>query len=291
MDEKELFKSYQGKYFILEQIDESFNQNTSEISLEVYENLRKATITLYEYKYFERKLREIQLNFQEYFDKVKYYENWLIENGFQKFNSELDNVYIDINRVFINFITSLKVFMEHLENRLRKKYGKDSIQVQKFKKITNRNYDQYFSYRLFIRLRNYSIHYGYPIQNINFSNDYKDKQYRLIPSFDKAKLLEHDELRRKLRYDLNLRNKTFPVEHQMLEIQKCLRTILTEILEIENERYDESADLIIKYHLGSKTQENVAFGYAKYDEINNRIGWLKSMLEIDIAKKIKENSV
>lgn len=291
MNEKQVYEKYKGRYFILEKMDESFKQDSKELTKNEYEILVKVTKTLFEYKYFQRKMLEIQLNYQDYFDKVEYYTGWLKEKKFKNLDLEMDRVYVDLNRTFINFVTSFKVFMEHTESRLKKKYGKQSEEANEFKKITHENYDKYFSYRLFYHLRNFSIHYGYPIQNIEFSDDNKEKEYLLIPYFNKAKLLEYDKIKQKLLDDLNLKNHTFPVKHQMFEVQKCLEKLLSQILNIEKNRYDESANLIIDYFENSVTKKDVGFGYAKYDSVNVRVGWQKTMLEIEIAKMIKKKTV
>lgn len=292
MDAVKQLRGMSGKFFIIEDDEDGFPQPTVEVPESQYKELIKSTNTVYEFRYFQRKVLEIQLNYEDYFQCVKNHQEFLKSKKSNEVSLDLDIAYVDINRTFINFITSLKVFIEHYEARLKRKYGKNSSQVDKFKKVTHDYYDNLFAFRFFMRLRNYSIHKEFPIYHLGYVVDY-DKQtsqplkYELKPQFDKSKLLEFDEMKKKLGLDLGLMNLKFPVEPQMLQIQKIIKQLLPLILEIEPEYYRHAAELIIRHFNMSYSKREVYVGYVNVEK--NGAVWNKTNLEIATAIFIREN--
>lgn len=291
MDVVQQLLEIKGKFFIIEEDEDGFPQPTVEISEIQYRELIKSTNTVYEFRYFQRKVLEIQLNYENYFRSIESHQEFLKKKKSNEVGLDLDIAYVDINRVFINFITSLKVFVEHYEARLKRKHGKNSLQVDKFKKATHDYYDNLFAYRFFMRLRNYSIHKEFPIYHLGYVVDYDKKtskpiKYELKPEFDKNKLLEFDEIKKKLGLDLGLMNTKFPVEPQMLQIQKVIKQLLPLILEIEPDYFKYAAELIIRHFNMSYSKKEVHFGYV--DVNKNGAVWNKTHLEIATAVFIRE---
>jgi hypothetical protein len=63
---------------------------------------------------------------------------------------------------FLNWLLSARAFLESTESQLKRRYGKDSPQVGRFKAATARHHDSKFSYRFLYRLRNYAQHWDWP---------------------------------------------------------------------------------------------------------------------------------
>ncbi|NVK07490.1 MAG: hypothetical protein HWD89_00435 [Tenacibaculum sp.] len=70
------------------------------------------------------------------------------------------------NRVILNLLSSFKFFIDNGEAHLKRKYGKDSEVAKEFRKLTSTEFDNVFAYRFLIKLRNYSLHLGFPLQGL-----------------------------------------------------------------------------------------------------------------------------
>lgn len=70
------------------------------------------------------------------------------------------------NRVILNLLSSFKFFIDNGEAHLKRKYGKDSETAKEFRKLTSNEFDNVFAYRFLIKLRNYSLHLGFPLQGL-----------------------------------------------------------------------------------------------------------------------------
>lgn len=73
----------------------------------------------------------------------------------------------DFNRKFIHILTSARLFLTFMENDIKKRYGNNSKQLEKWKTSTSEMYDNSFSYRFAYYLRNYTQHSGLPISTIS----------------------------------------------------------------------------------------------------------------------------
>lgn len=74
------------------------------------------------------------------------------------------------NKLLLNYCTVIKIMVEKIESFLK---HKKSDKLDEFKKFCSKFYDNEFSYRFFMRLRNYIIHNGMPFTKIT-SSLYKD---------------------------------------------------------------------------------------------------------------------
>lgn len=70
------------------------------------------------------------------------------------------------NRVILNLLSSFKFFLDNGEAHLKRKYGKDSEESKEFRELTSNEFDNVFAYRFLIKLRNYSLHLGFPLQGL-----------------------------------------------------------------------------------------------------------------------------
>ncbi len=282
-----------GKYYLLEDDEDGMPQPILKIEEHDYLVLKSLSKEIYSFRYFQRKILEIQLNYRDYFSLEKSYEQELFNKEEKdERNSIIDTAYVDINRVFINFVSSLKSFLEHFEMRLKRKYGKKAEIVQKFQKFNSSNYDKMFAHRLFVNLRNYSHHEDYPINHFNFDVEYqgnKPIKGKLDINFSKEKLL-NSELKKKLKYDLMMMNNEFPVKPYMLEIQKFLKKLLDKIIEIEFHQLEQAAKITMMYSSRTFNKQNVAIGYVELK--GKGFIWNQTRLEVETCKyllrKVKE---
>jgi hypothetical protein len=78
-------------------------------------------------------------------------------------------IVLGINRRLRSFLTEFRLFLDHAEAKLKRRYGHQSEQVRAFKAATSRHFDNSFAYRFVYGLRNYAIHEDLPINAISLS--------------------------------------------------------------------------------------------------------------------------
>lgn len=83
----------------------------------------------------------------------------------QSINEEL--VYIEANRLLINYLSSLSMFIDYGERYHSKHFGKSKM--KEFQGKTSFLYDSHVSYRFMALMRNYALHYGFPLSEIQQS--------------------------------------------------------------------------------------------------------------------------
>ena len=78
-----------------------------------------------------------------------------------------NDILVELNRAFVNFLLSMRLWLDHVETRLVRRYSKSSKQYQAFKATCAAAYDAHVSYRFLYELRNYAQHCGLPINSVN----------------------------------------------------------------------------------------------------------------------------
>lgn len=92
---------------------------------------------------------------------------------------EFDQLFLNVNRLILNFLSTARTFLDHTETRLKRKYGANSEELKKFETSTSEAYDNNFAYRFLYKLRNFSQHCGLPTGSITI-NSSADKKGETI---------------------------------------------------------------------------------------------------------------
>jgi hypothetical protein len=92
---------------------------------------------------------------------------------------KMDRIVVNINKGILSVLNSFRLFLDHSETRLKKRFGKNSNRVEKFKKACAEEYDNNFSYRFMYRLRNYAQHCGMPIRNLSLKSSLVGEEERV----------------------------------------------------------------------------------------------------------------
>lgn len=74
------------------------------------------------------------------------------------------------NRLLINFLSTCKMYTDHISHHLSKMYKPDKSKVRELKEYISNQYDQYFGYRLMEEIRNFMQHRSYPVKTISFNS-------------------------------------------------------------------------------------------------------------------------
>ena len=107
----------------------------------------------------------------------------------------LDFFYLEINRRFLNYLSSIYAYFEHSEMFITQKYGRSSSLLQEFIKIKNDFKNESFDNRFLMELRNFSQHCGIPITLIAWFPIYENGNPKSIAKrksigFERNQLLE-----------------------------------------------------------------------------------------------------
>lgn len=88
-----------------------------------------------------------------------------IKEQLEKYNE--DSIGLEANRLLINYLSSLSMFIDYGEKYNKKYFDKEKL--KEFQKNTNEFYDGHVSYRFMVLMRNYALHYGFPLSIIKQS--------------------------------------------------------------------------------------------------------------------------
>ena len=197
--------------------------------------------------------------FQELFElvKINVFEFWTYINEvsekhrlnfvFADYNDAMDPILF-INQKILNILSSFKTFEDHLKRQLSILFGHKCTFLDNYSKLDRTAYDEYFGYRLFKRLRNYSQHYGLPIRSISYaersqSENCKLEFYSVIPKMKRDELMQYNGWNTlkaeisKLEEDIDIRDYVNEFFHAFKIIFKGMQKQLSK-------NYKESKELI-----------------------------------------------
>ena len=135
--------------------------------------------------------KNLQLNLKDYFDFIEKWSNVPADRMDFSISTNIHFVMF-ANKLILNSLMSFKFFLDNAEFYLKRKYGKQSSEATGFVLLTNKIYDNSFAYRFLYKLRNYSVHLGFPLEVINF--DIKFNRENPEKSEHTAKLFLNKEL-------------------------------------------------------------------------------------------------
>jgi hypothetical protein len=156
---------------------------------------------------------------------------------------ELEFVTIEINRNLLNYLATQNSYLDHTEKYLKNIFGENSIEFEEYKKRQSSFFDNYFSYRFFYNLRNYSIHYGYSICGIKIEKNEKIVNY--IPEFLLNELLIYKNWHGTIKVDLKKLSGNFSAFNLIKESFECFGELNKFISNILSESNNNSKQNIL----------------------------------------------
>jgi len=169
----------------------------------------------------------------------------------------LDRAVFDLNSKILNFLASVRTFLDHNETNVKRYYGEEEKEC--FKTICADHYDGGFAYRFLYKLRNYSQHCGMPIGNLSINsykegNDLSDTRVDIILTFDRDELLSRFDGWKSLKEELSSMPKNFDVTPLVQEMVFRLGDIHLSLVEILFKDIKEEAESVLRLH--SEITEN-----------------------------------
>ena len=133
------------------------------------------------------------------------------------------------NWQLINYLASMRFFLDYTETRVKRRFGKSSAQSEKFKRACSSAFDSKFAYRFLYKLRNYAQHCGLPAGPVDVrgqpSPEGKPFEIELTVYFDPIQLLKEYRDWGLVKQDLQRMSAPFSVSPLIREITTRLHKI------------------------------------------------------------------
>ncbi|MCK4663498.1 MAG: hypothetical protein KAT68_11575 [Bacteroidales bacterium] len=276
-----------NKYYLTQRVGKESIIHKELTDLEA-SDIQEALRIFGEYIYCKRRISQIELNLNEFFQVINNTEKKLLDKPLKKI-SDFEIITIEINRVFDNFIISLSTFIETIEGRLQRRYGEESTKFKEFKSFQCSCYDGNFTYRFFYHLRNFSVHHDFSLHNIKMEYEYdvhkKIKSGELKVQFEKNHLLGNKKMRKKLAADLKFYNDVFPVIPILRDFKAPLKSLTCKFLELEFD-YFYSAFMIFE---NFNPNEIIDFGLSICNFDDKNIVWKTNYFPTDYIIQFKND--
>ena len=261
-----------------------------EISEDEFNNIREQCNSIRSIGYYLRRLSVIELNKDAYFSIIAYYTSLLQKNDKSPIDYDYkEEGYIEINRCFINFISSFKALVEHCENKIMASFGEKSKQFISFNKILSSLYDSDINYRLLYNLRNFSVHKDFPIEYVDYDKIHAEKgefRYEVGVFFSKEKFQSSQTLRSKMGEFMNKlepKTKVYPFVYGLMPLVK---EIVKEFIKFIKPEFSESMNMILKLSEDNKQNE---LSITRPEMVSgSQIDYKSIIIPIDIATNLKE---
>lgn len=210
-------------------------------------------------------------DFQEYMERIiiNFHHNKIIQS---KTKTDVNNLNCRLN----NFLSSIRLFLDHSDRKLKKKYGSESEEYILFDNKTSELFDSYFSYRFLYKLRNYVQHNNVAITYINTFEAGDMISLSIALNRD---LLLNDFNWGKVKKDLENQNDLIEIFPVMTEMLDNLKKLVLIVIKNELEKIKDSIEFINslideigKYHIpvtfNSDSDRDIQYSDFPLDLIN-----------------------
>lgn len=213
-------------------------------------------------------------------------------------HNDVSKAYLNLNRLLLNYLSSIRTFLDHSETFISRKFGNNSKEYFEFKEMLSFFYDNSFAYRFFYKLRNYAQHIGLPIHNINFKANYdrvnNELQGTMNITFDRDDLLlsygswgavKNDLVRMKAEFDVT--PLIFEMTHNITEVERNIELLQKDslvkaanfITQLTSHLQDDEAEVFVAYNFKLKDNGELA-NYQTRSIPNDTINFIQTQLDI-----------
>lgn len=206
-----------------------------------FQSFQDAQLFLGRHASSQQLIELVRRNFGAYSETMERIEKEYEADHSLNWNRVTDMV-IEANRHILNFLTSMKTFLDHTETRMNRNFGKESDRFKAYKAAEHAAFDTHFPYRFVSKLRNYAQHCGMPLGWINAKSDLTDPstgkvKHSIDFNFSRDDLLKNfKEWSRHVEPELREMPEHFPITPHMAKTAECLADINSAVLaQDENE--------------------------------------------------------
>lgn len=182
----------------------------------------------------------IPRNYEDFLNSIELSFNQIIKANNREL--ALDEAVLEINRYYLNFLSSVRTYLDYTEANLKKEFGNNSPIAKKYKSYCSEAYDNNFAYRFIYKLRNYSQHCGFPITYLGWDANVVDLEKKQVSfqfrlGVNRDELLSYDGWGQSLREDL----KKMP---QILDFESFSTNMISALFEINRRIYKDLYELM-----------------------------------------------
>lgn len=182
-----------------------------------------------------RQFTMVRHSYVEYTRELRRYEKALA--GPVRLDEILeDDLVHTLNRRLRGFFSELRVFLDNTQAKLKRRYGKESEELQVFKNACAHQFDGSFAYRFVYGFRNYAVHVNLPLNTVSliFGQGSSDTEAplshnRLRVEVDRDTLLREFDWRNDVRAELEGLPRRFEFGPYVDEAMACLEKIHLEL--------------------------------------------------------------
>lgn len=264
-----------------------------ELSSEEYAECVKACSVLDTYRNDAQLFQIVIWNYEDYHKLLDEYLNAYIQKKEEVFLHRPPD--LNINRCLMNFLASVRSYLDYIELNVKRKYGKTSSNAMKFKKYCSEAYDNSFSYRFLYKFRNYAQHCSLPLTRIRFSAkaDGKDSEtdHRVLEvGINRDELLEKHFDWGKIKQEVSEQPEIININDHLIKMMHSLKGIHSKYISDEFVTLCESAAYLkgLIEKIPSNLDELHLYRLAKNsaDHSPEKIGLRMQVVPLDLIRDV-----
>jgi hypothetical protein len=215
------------------------------------EDFQRFKTALYELRQFEADQQLLLICILNLQELVKFANNFYSRWQEKQLPSDfrMESLSPELNRLILNFLSSVRTYLDHTATRLSRRFGKDSAELAEFKLVCSQQYDSCFEFRFMSELRNHAQHSALPIQNINLISNLDEESGEVVYSL--RILFNRDSLLQDKKIKASLRKEIAELEAE-LDIKPFVENTIQSVYNIENyvvKKYSNNAIESARYML------------------------------------------
>lgn len=200
-----------------------------DLSAKEFRDYQSASDCLLAFSESQRLYAIVLLNYDDFLSLIEKYRKEYAESPQSLDFIVMERMVLNINRHILNYLSSVRSFLDHTETKLKKKYGAESNRYQRFKDICKEVYDTNFSYRFLSKLRNYSQHFGMPLGGLSLSSKeeppYSDNIHHSLRAYFQRDRLLVSKSWGKIAKEISQLPSEFDIVPHFIQMTKCLEKI------------------------------------------------------------------
>jgi hypothetical protein len=215
------------------------------------------------------------LNYNDLLKLISVYSNAWDKNPKMVDFHFLEEMTLNINRHIINYLFSVRMFLDHTAFKLKRVHSDGSVKFATFKKATNFEYENNFSYRFLYKLRNYSQHCGLPLGELSMKSVEEPTcsgniRNTLVINFNREILLNYDGWNNQVEEELRHLPERFDIIPHILKFKKSLDEINLSLIKGNITELTVSAENIERLIAPAKGKEGTPVIFTITDEIDGK---------------------
>lgn len=271
-----------------------------ELTAQEYEEYKSNLKILIDFSNKQQLFTIINLNYEEFKNLINTYFIEFKNNSSMNW-VRMERMLINTNRVLLNFLSSFRTLLDHMEYILKKDYGNESGEFKKFKKVCSEQYDNYFSYRFLYKLRNYTQHCGMPVGSLTIDSKVSNIESKKVEDY-LAVYFDRDTL-------LNKYDSWGPIKNEIMDLPpkteinpfvddviQCISRINLTVIEHDLEKVLKSTNYFENLLIPFKDIDeipaifDIADKYGNQEKLKVNIEWMPLHI-IDMVLKVRQNEI